>query len=101
MPKQVQVRTAGLSTVNLSDLKSKLKEPISGTSYRFLLAAIACALDAEAVGLGDWVSIGRNQAGDAFLLTYHRAGGKLYASGASLAELASECSTFLEPSEMV
>jgi hypothetical protein len=101
MRKQATAPPAGLLTQNLSRLKALLKEPIGNTSLRFLFAVIASALDANATGAGDWVSIGKNLNGTSFLLTYHYAGGKAYCSGTSLEELATDCSNLLEPSEMV
>lgn len=100
MRKTPQPSKIGLSMQNLSTLKSRLKETLGSTAYRFLLATIASVFDDTATGTPEWVSIGRNLQGDAFLLTVHLNGQKLYASGSDLAELAGQCATLLEASEM-
>lgn len=93
--------TIGLSLQNLSTLKSKRSETLGSTVYRNLLCVIASAFDATATNSPCWISIGKNLQGDAFLLTVHAQGGKMYASGQSLEELASEAQSLLEPSEIV
>lgn len=101
MRKTPQPTKPGLSMQSLSTLKGQLKESVKDTAYRFLLATIASVLDDTASGSPEWISIGRNLQGDSFLLTVHLQGQKVYASGSSLAELAAECASLLEASEMV
>jgi hypothetical protein len=57
---------------------------------------LAETLDAAAEGRNAWVSIGKNRAGDSFLLTYHEGSDVLYAGGHSLLALAEECRNILE-----
>lgn len=92
--------TAPLSSTNLATLTAHLREPIKATPYRLLLAVFASTLDSTTRGENMWISVGKTQDGNAFLLTIHSREGKTFVAGPSLLELAGQCQTVLEPSEM-
>lgn len=97
--KNAQPETLPLSLTNEPFVVSQLRTPLKETQLRFLLFTIAETLDGAASGAGCWLSIGKNQDGTAFLLTYHEGRSKAYATGQSLAELASNCRLLLEDAE--
>lgn len=92
--------TVPLSTTNQPTLIAHLKAPIKETPYRFLLALIAVSLDSAGAGQNIWLSLGKTRAGDAYLITIHTPTGTAFVAGANMLELAGQCQTVLEPSEM-
>jgi len=88
--------TEELSKANKASLVAYGKTPLKETHFLPLLQVIAETLDTAAAGTNAWISIGKNQNGDAFLLTYHEGSYKLYAGGHSLLALANDCLNILE-----
>lgn len=98
---QTQESLVPLSGTNLATLTAHLREPVKGVPYRFLLGVLASMCDALQRGDNMWISVGKTQDGQSFLLTVHTREGKAYVAGKSLVELAGQAQTLLEPSEMV
>jgi len=88
--------TEQLSVANRAALNAYKKTALKDTHYVGLLAVLAETLDNAAAGKNAWVSIGKNRAGDAFLLTYHEGGDAVYAGGHSLLGLSDECLNLLD-----
>lgn len=86
-----------LSTTNEPTLIAMHKKPVQESPYYGLLLLLAELFDGIANGSSDWVSVGKNQAGDSYLLTYHDGKSKYYAGGTSLRELSEACKQLLEP----
>lgn len=88
--------TEELSKANAASVAAYGKTVLKDTRFVHLLQVLAETLDAAAEGRNAWVSIGKNRAGDSFLLTYHEGSDVLYAGGHSLLALAEECRNILE-----
>jgi len=84
---------------NAKRLATKKTNTLVQSKLYPLLAVLAEVLDAAGNGEGAWISFGSNQAGDAYLLTVHQGRDKLYAGGASLEDLSTDCQNLLEATE--
>lgn len=85
---------------NHGRLVTKKKEVLANSTFYPLLRVLAEVLDSAGRGEGAWISFGCNQAGDAYLLTVHQGRDKMYAGGASLEDLSTDCQNLLEATEM-
>jgi len=88
--------TEELAHTNNAALTAYGKTLLKDTHYLGLLRVIAETLDAAAQGSNAWISIGKNRAGDSFLLTWHEGHDQLYAGGRSLLGLSDDCLNMLE-----
>lgn len=85
-----------LDTMNGARVLTAKAKKFGDTHYTGIIQVLAEVLDAAGEGDGTWVSIGRNQAGDSYLLTVQARGAKLYAGGASLEDLSDDCLNLLD-----
>jgi len=89
--------TEELSKANAASIVAYGKTALKETHFVPLLQVIAETLDAAAEGRNVWLSIGKNRAGDSFLLAYHEGNDVVYAGGHSILALAEECRNILDP----
>jgi len=88
--------TEELAHTNAAALVAYGKTALKDTHYIGILRVLAETLDSAAKGTNAWISIGKNRAGDSFLLTYHEGNEVVYAGGHSLLGLSDECLNLLD-----
>jgi hypothetical protein len=84
-----------LQPVSLGQVDSQLKEKLQDTVYLALIKLIADCMDLRAAGEDVWINIGTDQSKTSLLLTVHDNGTRYTAGGATLADLAADCTRLL------
>lgn len=87
-----------LDTSNSMRVTTSLAKKLGDTPFHPLLQLIAEALDSAGQDEGTWLSIGCSQDKTAYLLCVHYKGQKMYAGGASLEDMSTDCQNLLETS---
>jgi len=84
-----------LQPVSLAQVVDSSKEKLQDTVYLAFLKLVAECLDLRAEGEDVWINLGTDRSKSSLLLTVHDNGTQYTAGGATLADLAADCSRLL------